>query len=159
MTLLYHPITKLIKTTRMVSSTSSGSTFDGSIITSDYQKCGNYWQRADNQNILNEYKSKFNWSNREHERILDIGCGPGDVTNDILLPVVKKYSTNFTIVGSDIDVRAIEQAKTTYPYIEFDVLDIGSPLPSNWIMENSKLLVKTGTTLGWTGRLWHFFQN
>ena len=91
---------------------------------------------------MNEYKSKFNWSNREHERILDIGCGPGDVTNDILLPVVKKYSTNFTIVGSDIDVRAIEQAKTTYPYIEFDVLDIGSPLPSNWMMENSKLLVK-----------------
>ena len=141
MTLLYRPITRLIKTARMVSSTSSGSTFDGSIITCDYQKCGNYWQRDDNQNILNEYKSKFNWSNRKNERILDIGCGPGDVTNDILLPVVKEYSTNFKVVGSDIDARAIEQAKTSYPSIEFDVLDIGSPLPSKW-MENSKMLVK-----------------
>ena len=149
MTAIYRPLTKFVnfhrflsKYDRMVSSTSSGSTFDGRMITSDYQKCGNYFQRDDNQDILKEYKSKLNWSNEKPERILDIGCGPGDVTNDILLPVVKEYAKDFTIVGSDIDANVIEQAKSTYPSIEFDVLDIGSPLSSNWTIANSKPLVK-----------------
>ena len=61
----------------MASSTSSGSTFDGTMITSNYQKCGNYFQRDDNQYVLEKYKSKLNWSKEKSERILDIGCGPG----------------------------------------------------------------------------------
>ena len=38
--------------------------FDGKIITDEYQKCGNYFQRDDNRDILEEYKNKFNWSNQ-----------------------------------------------------------------------------------------------
>ena len=126
----------------MASSTSSGSTFDGTMITSNYQKCGNYFQRDDNRDILKEYKSQMDWSYEVPERILDVGCGPGDVTNDILLPVVKEFTKDFTIVGSDIDANIIEQAKTVYSEIKFDVLDIGSTLPSKWTPTNCKSLVK-----------------
>ena len=80
--------------------------------------------------------------NDSPENILDVGCGPGDVTNDILLPVVKEFTKDFTIVGSDIDANVIEQAKTVYSEIKFDVLDIGSPLPSTWTPTYCKLLVK-----------------
>ena len=41
--------------------------------------------------------------------------------------------TSKRLVGSDIDVNAIEQAKKNYPLSDFNVLDIGSPLPSKWI--------------------------
>ena len=49
---------------------------EGRVITDDYQKCGNYFQRDDNQYVLEKYKSKLNWSKEKSERILDIGCGP-----------------------------------------------------------------------------------
>ena len=81
----------MISSTRRRKVLVSGSTFDGRMITSDYQKYGNYWQRDDVRAILNEFKSKLNWSNKTHERVLDIGCGPGDVTNDILFRMVKEY--------------------------------------------------------------------
>ena len=53
----------------------SGSTFDGSMITSDYQKYGNYWQRDDVRAILNEFKSKLNCQIRHLKEflILDVG--------------------------------------------------------------------------------------
>ena len=54
-------------------------------------------------------------------------------------PILKEQTKDFKLVGSDIDVNAIEQAKTNYPLIDFGVLDIGSPLPSKWIeMSNTK---------------------
>lgn len=126
----------------MASNTSSGSTDDGSMITSGYLK-GNYFQRQDDKDILQEFKSKLNWSPENCERILDIGCGPGDVTNDILFPIIKEQAKDFKLVGSDIDVNAIEQAKTNYPSIDFDILDIGSPLSPKWIeMSNTKPFTK-----------------
>ena len=52
---------------------------------------------------------------------------------------LKEQAKDFKLVGSDIDASAIELAKTNYPLIDFDVLDIGSPLPSKWIeMSNTK---------------------
>jgi juvenile hormone acid methyltransferase len=50
---------------------------------------GNQFQRNDNQEILEEFRYKMKW--RETETVLDIGCGPGDVTNDLLSPVIKVY--------------------------------------------------------------------
>ena len=54
-------------------------------------------------------------------------------------PPLKEQTTDLKLFGSDIDVNAIEQAKTNYPLIDFDVLDIGSPLSPKWIeMSNTK---------------------
>ena len=61
-----------------------------------------------------------------------------EIPSEIKAPL-KEQAKDFKLVGSDIDVNAIEQAKTNYPLIDFDVLDIGSPLPSKWIeMSNTK---------------------
>ena len=59
--------------------------------------------------------------------------------------MVKEYSADFSIIGSDIDANVIKQAKSTYPDIEFDIMDIGIPLPNKWIMKDSKRLVKIKT--------------
>ena len=60
MTLLYQELKKIVKVPNilgiyviMARRVSSGSNFGSNIITSDYQKSGNYWQREDSQGILN----------------------------------------------------------------------------------------------------------
>ena len=54
-------------------------------------------------------------------------------------PTLKEQAKDFKLVGSDIDVNSIELAKTNFPLIDFDVLDIGSPLSPKWIeMSNTK---------------------
>ena len=61
-----------------------------------------------------------------------------EIPSDIKAPL-KEQAKDFKLVGSDIDVNAIEQAKTNYPLIDFDVLDIGSPLsPKQIEMSNTK---------------------
>ena len=72
MTLLYQELKMIFKVPNvlgiyvsMAKRVSSGSNFGSNIITSDYQKSGNYWQRDDSRGILNEYKSKLNW---HHEK-------------------------------------------------------------------------------------------
>lgn len=38
--------------------------------------------------VLQKYKQKMKWCNRH--RILDIGCGPGDLSVNYLLPLIPK---------------------------------------------------------------------
>ncbi|XP_014294728.1 juvenile hormone acid O-methyltransferase isoform X2 [Halyomorpha halys] len=47
--------------------------------------------------ILEARRRYLRWT--EGERVLDIGCGPGDVTNDVLLPFLPRDST---LVGCDV---------------------------------------------------------
>lgn len=47
----------------------------------------NGMQRRDINNILNKCIKQMIW--KPNEVILDIGCGPGDVTSDILFPFLK----------------------------------------------------------------------
>lgn len=44
-------------------------------------------QRRNAKDITIKYVEKMIW--RPHEIVLDIGCGPGDVTSDILYPFLK----------------------------------------------------------------------
>ncbi len=49
----------------------------------------NFLQRRDAEAILREISPQMHWSqDEEEELILDVGCGAGDVTNDILSPLV-----------------------------------------------------------------------
>ena len=59
------------------------------MVTNNYSK-GNHFQRKDTRDILQDYQSAFHWDANQY--IHDIGCGPGDVTHDILLPFVKKHT-------------------------------------------------------------------
>jgi len=44
-------------------------------------------QRKDAKDISNTYIKKMVW--KSNEIVLDVGCGPGDVTSDILYPLLK----------------------------------------------------------------------
>jgi len=47
----------------------------------------NGMQRRDASDILSTFLEKMIW--KQDEVVLDIGCGPGDVTSDILYPFLK----------------------------------------------------------------------
>ncbi len=53
---------------------------------------------------------------REGERILDLGCGTGHLTQAIA-------ASGARVVGIDSSLEMIEQARITYPDIEFLVAD------------------------------------
>ncbi|XP_050461657.1 juvenile hormone acid O-methyltransferase-like [Cataglyphis hispanica] len=69
-------------------------------------------------------------------KCMDIGCGPGDITKDILLPFL---GPNVTMIGTDIMEKVIEYANKTYgdkERLKFEVLDIETKnLPDKYISE------------------------
>lgn len=59
---------------------------------SDLYSLYNSMQREDAINVLDEFGPHITWSCDE-EQVLDVGCGPGDVSNDILLPRLPTYTS------------------------------------------------------------------
>ncbi|RZF34117.1 hypothetical protein LSTR_LSTR017592, partial [Laodelphax striatellus] len=43
-------------------------------------------QFNDSASVLNQFKSKLQW--QDNETIMDVGCGPGNVTAKLLQPLV-----------------------------------------------------------------------
>lgn len=76
-----------------------------------------------NKKTLDEFFRKMTW-NGHNERVADIGCGPGDVTSDILYsyfpPNIEK------LVGFDISTEMVEYARlhNRNPKISYELLDI-----------------------------------
>lgn len=54
---------------------------------------------------------------KQHEKILDLGCGTGDLANEL-------YRRGVNVVGIDHSSTMVEQAKQKYPHIPFYVEDI-----------------------------------
>ncbi|XP_011309392.1 uncharacterized protein [Fopius arisanus] len=71
--------------------------------------------------LIEEFAEEFN---KMKGRIIDIGCGPGNVTKDILLPNVDK---NAIIVGADICPAMVEygeqhhRVKDRLSYLQLDI--------------------------------------
>ncbi|KAM0727919.1 Juvenile hormone acid O-methyltransferase [Formica fusca] len=83
--------------------------------------------------LLNEFdKDLKNISGK----CMDVGCGPGDITKDILLPFL---DPNVTMIGTDIMEKMVEYANKTYgdkERLKFEVLDIQTKeLPEEYISE------------------------
>lgn len=57
------------------------------------------------------------------KRIVDLGCGPGNSTAQL-----KKRFPTAEILGVDSSPNMIEKAKTDYPELEFEVLDVNGDL-------------------------------
>lgn len=87
----------------------------------------NQVQRHDAKLLIQEFGSRFHWQLDRGDRIMDIGCGSGDVTIDFLEPLLPPNYEK--LVGSDISQKMLTYAKKTYcknyPKVEFQVLDIG----------------------------------
>ncbi|CAI6361977.1 unnamed protein product [Macrosiphum euphorbiae] len=79
-------------------------------------------QRRNARDISNIYIEKMVW--KSNEIVLDLGCGPGDVTSDILYPFLKNKINQ--LVGVDKSIEMVEYAKKTYgcSKMDFKVLDI-----------------------------------
>ena len=74
---------------------------------------------------------------KEGEKILDLGCGTGDLTN-----ILHGLSTN--VIGVDYSENMIQQAQNKYPEIQFKVMD-ATRLP----YENEFNAVFSNATLHW----------
>lgn len=95
-----------------------------------YQKT-NTLQRRDAKEILEEFSTLFDRD--ENGKLLDVGCGSGDVLVDILLPHLEN---NFDqVVGSDISQEMVKHAREKYrnksKYLKFQRMDIESDFLSS----------------------------
>lgn len=81
-------------------------------------------QRRDADQLLEEYSKIIRWRNNGTETVLDIGCGPGDITIDFILPRIPKPFGK--LVGVDILEKMIKHAKRLYERdnVHFQILDI-----------------------------------
>lgn len=92
------------------------------------------------------------------EHILDVGCGTGDLANQI-----DTYGA--TVIGVDATATMIEQAQQKYTHIQFDVRDVKnlgfdnqfdaifSNATLHWVKEPDKALASMFKTLKKGGRL------
>lgn len=89
-----------------------------------YQK-SNVLQRRDAEILMNEFSSLFA---QQNGKLLDVGCGPGDVMIELLLPHVEHDFDQ--IVGVDISQEMVEHAREKYrsmsKFIKFLKVDIES---------------------------------
>jgi juvenile hormone acid methyltransferase len=80
----------------------------------------NAMQKRDTVNLLNEFSPSLDWQSNRSELVLDIGCGSGDVTTDILMPTItqgcksKQTTIDISLVGVDKSVDMIQHARQKY---------------------------------------------
>jgi len=78
--------------------------------------------------VLSEYINSMSW--KTGDRVLDLGCGPGSVTTQVLMP---RLPEDFgLLVGADLSANMIQYASKTYvhsklKFTQFDLVkDIGN---------------------------------
>ncbi|EFN68634.1 Trans-aconitate 2-methyltransferase [Camponotus floridanus] len=98
----------------------------------EYASCDDM-QKQHVLNLIEEFEEDLT---QISGKCMDIGCGPGDITKNILLPAL---NPNAVIMGTDISENMIEFAKKTYSnekQLKFEVLDIQTKnLPEKYISE------------------------
>ena len=96
---------------------------------------------------------------KENDNVIDVGCGPGHITNII------KEITRGRIIGVDISEGMIRQARTSYPDMEFrqiaaedlnynnefDIVFCNSTLP--WFTDPTKAIRSIFNSLKKSGRM------
>ncbi|KAL6430555.1 hypothetical protein ACFW04_007855 [Cataglyphis niger] len=90
----------------------------------------NQLQKCKVSNLIDEFEAELI---QMSGKCMDVGCGPGDITKDILLPAL---NPNAVIVGTDISKDMIEYAKknNSNERLKFEVLDIQTKnLPEKYI--------------------------
>ncbi|XP_034246514.1 juvenile hormone acid O-methyltransferase [Thrips palmi] len=80
-------------------------------------------QKRDATETVKEFFHKMRWGSRE--TVLDVGCGPGDVTAKVLFP---KLPVDASCVGVDLSDRMVHHASTNHghPRLSFFQFDIST---------------------------------
>lgn len=83
-------------------------------------------QKSGTVQVLENYVRLMRWKKSGREKILDVGCGSGDVTMDILLPFLPKDFDK--LVGCDSSEEMVNYANKKYSSsrVDFVKLDISS---------------------------------
>ncbi|GLH06447.1 Uncharacterized protein GBIM_11965 [Gryllus bimaculatus] len=69
-------------------------------------------QRECVSRMLREWAGRLRWSREEQEAVLDVGCGPGDVTAQLLLP--RLPSSVRVLVGHDVSEEMVRHAAAAH---------------------------------------------
>ena len=78
-----------------------------------------YQDKFMNQDLYNDTFDLFcNLIERKNAEILEIGCGPGNITKYLL-----SQRPDFNILGTDLSQKMIKLAETNIPTAQFKVLD------------------------------------
>nr|XP_018901041.1 PREDICTED: juvenile hormone acid O-methyltransferase-like [Bemisia tabaci] len=79
----------------------------------------------DSEDLLADHKSLFRWFSEEV--VLDVGCGPGDVTRHVLYPWLPE-NANKTVLGVDVSpvMKDLGNKKFGHPDVFFETFDISS---------------------------------
>lgn len=91
----------------------------------------NSLQRRDATYVIDQYNQFLKWSDNDSDLTLDIGCGSGDVTVEVLLKL-----TNGFVIGTDISTEMVKYAKLAhkYPKLRFQQFDVVTKsIPSHFI--------------------------
>lgn len=84
----------------------------------------NVLQRLMTKKVLDEFVYLLQWRKDGYDSVLDIGCGSGDVTVEVFLPVLPP--TFSRLIGCDLCENMIKYATQHYrqPKVTFERLDI-----------------------------------
>ncbi|KAK7870782.1 hypothetical protein R5R35_005447 [Gryllus longicercus] len=85
-------------------------------------------QHVNVSRVLREWAGRLRWSREEQEAVLDVGCGPGDVTAQLLLP--RLPSSVRVLVGHDVSEEMVRHAAAAHaalaPRLRFLCTDIAA---------------------------------
>lgn len=84
----------------------------------------NQISKRDSQQVLQDFVESINWHPDGCDSLLDAGCGPGDVTMDIVLPFLPPSFER--LVGVDISHEMISYARKTriHPKLSFEQFNL-----------------------------------
>ncbi|TGZ49823.1 putative methyltransferase, partial [Temnothorax longispinosus] len=146
--LRYHRTTLHIKTTVLKWGQSKMGSPKGYMTSDEARKCYIL-------SILDEFSENLK---DVRGKCMDVGCGPGDITKDFLLP---SLGSNAQIIGTDISESLIKYANKTFNAenrLYFEVLDIQTKnLPEKYISEFNHIF--SLHTLQWCNDIRQAFKN
>jgi len=85
--------------------------------------------------VLTDYINSASW--KTGERVLDLGCGPGTVTTQLLMP---RLPEDFgLLVGADLSADMIQYASDNYKYskLKFTQFDLAKDIENTSILQPS----------------------
>lgn len=83
-------------------------------------------QKNDAKYVLENYFHLVKWKTDEKESVIDVGCGLGDITCELLLPLLPLNVDN--VVGADYsdDMVAFARSKWIVPNVTFGNMDLAA---------------------------------
>jgi len=84
----------------------------------------NTYQRNAVKNVLDEFAPFLNWRKDGSDTVLAVGCGSGDVTAELILPILP--SEFDCLIGCDLSDKMVQHAQQHYSRskVAFEKLDI-----------------------------------